>query len=209
MSTKVKTDSRWFQDRLADKQLSQRQFAKMIDMDPSALTYSIHGKRAWKHDELVAFCTIVGASYEEAVAAAGLALPTSEGKGMCSVIGVADATGEVKLGGTIEAPRRVPAPPESPEGTAAIRFKTPMTAAEVLDGWLLYFVQDVKRVPPEASGKLCVAWLANHGRVLVGVVRRGYARGTYNLHPWTPGGAMLENIQIEKAAPVLWVRCSA
>jgi hypothetical protein len=200
-----KVDSKWFQDRLADKQISQRGFAKMIDMDPAALSYAIKGTRAWKHDELVAFATIVGVPYEEAVSRAGLALPTG-GKGMCNVVGHVDATGELRTG-QVEAPRRVPAPPEAPEGTVAARFKTPMTGAELMDGWLIYYVDGVKRVPPEAAGRLCVAWLSNHGRALVGVVRRGYERGTHTLHPWTPGAAAYENISLERASPVLWIRC--
>lgn len=210
MSTKAKskTDARWFQDRLADKEISQRKFAKMVGMDPAALHYAIHGKREWKHDELVAFATIVGVPFEEALVHAGLQLPSSSlGKGTVPVAGTVDATGEVKPGG-VEAPRRAPVPPEAPEGTVAVRFKTAQSAAELMDGWLLYYAEGIKRVPPEAIGRLCVAVLANHGHAVAAVVRRGYARGSYNLLPWTPGAGVMENVQLERASPVLWVRTS-
>jgi hypothetical protein len=211
MSTKAKskTDARWFQDRLADKEISQRKFAKMVGMDPAALHYAIHGERAWKHDELVAFATIVGVPFDEALVHAGLQLPSASlGKGTVPVAGTVDATGELKAGG-VEAPRRAPVPPEAPEGTVAVRFKTAQSAAEAMDGWLAYYVDGIKRVPAEAVGRVCVAALANRGRVMVAIVRRGYARGSFNLTPWTPGGAVLENVQVERASPVLWVRMSA
>lgn len=201
---KNKVNARWFQDRLRDKGMSQRGFAKLIDMDPAALSYAIQGKRQWKHDELVAFCTIVGVSFEEAAQNAGLALPSEGTRGTVAVVGSVDHAGEVRLG-QVPAPRRAVSPPEAPEGTVAIRFTTSGTAADVLDGWLAYYVDGTKRVPPEAAGRLCVAWLP--GRVTIGIVRRGYARGTHSVQPWVPGAAAIENAVLDRAAPVLWVRC--
>lgn len=202
----AKVDAQWFQDRLRDKGLSQRGFAKLTRMDPAALTYSIHGKRKWKHDELVAFSTITGVPFEEAIVRAGLQIPSAGTKGMCTVIGHVNAEGELRLGAA-EAPRRVPCPPESPEGTVAARYRTPMSAAELMDGWLVYFVDGIKRVPPEAVGRLCVATIP--GRTVLGIVRKGYARGSYSLQPWMPGAALLEDVTVDRASPVLWVRTSA
>lgn len=205
---KAKVDAKWFQDRLADKQLSQRQFAKLVEMDPAAVHYAIHGKREWKHDELVAFSTIAGVPYDEALVRAGLQLPSSPSKGTAPVVGTIDAAGVVSLG-PVSAPRRVPLPPEAGEDTVAVRYKVAVSAAEAQDGWLLYYADGIKRVPAEATGRLCVAWLANRGPTIAGIVRRGYARGTYNLHPWTLGADVMENAQLERASPVLWVRTSA
>ena len=198
-----KVNARWFQDRLADKKLSQRGFAKLIDLDPAALTYAIHGKRDWKHDELVAFATITGTSFEEALVNAGLSLPAAGSKGMCNVTGTVDAAGRVHFG-PVAAPRRVPVPPDAGSATAALRFKTPNTAAELMDGWLVYYATDVQRVPPEAIGRLCVAWMASGA--LLAVVRKGYVRGTFNVEPWVPSGVLVENATVDRAAPVLWVR---
>lgn len=200
----MKINTSWFQDRLADKEISQRKFAKMMDMDPAAVSYMLAGKRKMQMDEAIGFATIVGVPLEEVMAQAGLRVPT-DGRGMCSVVGQVDAAGELRT--AVDAPRRVALPPDAPRGTVAVRFKTPNTAAEVLDGWILYYSDGIKVVPANAIGRLCVATIA--GRVLVGVVRKGYARGTYTLHPWTPGGSAIENVQVDRAAPVLWVRTSA
>lgn len=178
----------------------------MIGIEPSHISRSINGTREWKHDEMVAFATIVGVPFDEVVLAAGLALPTSEGRGMVPVVGLVDASAGY-VPGKVDAPRRAPSPPEAPNGTVAARFKTPGTPAEAMDGWLVYFVDGVKRVPPEARGRLCVSWLGVNA--IIGVLRAGYVRGTFNLQPWIPGAAMLENVQVERASPVLWIRTSS
>lgn len=205
---KSKVDGEWFRLRLADKKLSQRQFAKLIDIDPASLHYAIKGTREWKHDELVAFSATVGVSYEETLLHAGLEIPSGGVKGTAPVVGSVDAAGVVSLG-PVGAPRRVPLPPEAPESTVAVRYKVAVSAAEAQDGWLLYYVDGLKRVPAEATGRLCVAWLANRGPTMVSILRRGYVRGTFNLQPWTAGAAVMENAQLERASPVLWVRTSA
>ncbi len=201
-----KLNAQWFKDRLADKQISQRKLSKLLDIDPAAVSYMLRDKpiREMKMDEAIAFASIVGVPLEDVLVNAGLDLP-AEGRGMATVIGHVDPTGELRRG-SVEAPRRVPAPPEAPAGLAAARFKTPMSAAAALDGWLIYFDDSVTRVSPEAAGRLCVAVLGNHGRAVVGIVNRGYARGSFTVHPWTPGAAPMENVMLEKAAPILWIR---
>lgn len=200
-----KVNQRWFHDRLADKEISQRKFAKMIGMDPAAASYMFQGKRKMQMDEAIAFATIAGVPLEEVIVQAGLQVPTA-GVGMCAVVGTVDHHGELTVR-QVEAPRRAAVPPEAPEGVVAARLKTPGTGAEYMDGWLVYYQDGIKRVPAEAVGRLVVAWVA--GRVLVGVLRRGYARGTHTLHPWMPGGMVLENVAVDRAAPVLWVRTAS
>lgn len=203
-----KVNQQWFQDRLADKELSQRRYAKLVDMDPAAVSYMFQGKREMKMDEAIEFASIAGVPLDDVLANAGLQLPESTGKDMCQVVGSINAAGELTQGGHVDAPRRVPQPPETAGAgkTVAARFKTGASAAEVLDGWLAYYVDGIARVSVEAIGRLAVARLANHGKTVVGILRRGYSKGTYTLYPWTPGGVAMENVQLEAATPVLWLR---
>jgi transcriptional regulator with XRE-family HTH domain len=52
MHTTAKVDTRWFQDRLTDKRMSQRKLATMIGIDPGALSLALHGKRKFTVDEV-------------------------------------------------------------------------------------------------------------------------------------------------------------
>lgn len=195
----------WFKDRLADKELSQRRYAKLVSMDPAAVSYMFQGRREMKMDEAIAFASIAGVPLEDVLANAGLALPESTGKEVCSVTGSIDATGELATG-KVDASRRVPVPPECPaDRTVAARFKTQATAAEAMDGWLAYYVDGAQRVSPDVIGRLSVAKLTG-GKTIVGVVRRGYVKGTWTVSPWTPGGTTIENAALESATPVLWLR---
>lgn len=196
-----KINKGWFHDRLADKQISQRKFAKMINLDPARMSETFAGKRRLQMDEAIAFATIVGVNLDDVITHAGLELPMA-GKGMCSVVGTVNGAGEVTIG-SVGAPRRVPLPPEAPDPTVALRIK----ADGDLDGWMAYYPDGIKRVPAEALNQLCVAWTG--GQAILCVLKRGDVRGTHSLKAWMPGGATMENVPVDRAAPVLWVRTSS
>lgn len=51
----------------------------------------------------------------------------------------------------------------------------------ISDGWLLFFSRSHEGVPFDAVGEMCVVKLADDGPTLVKHLRRGYARGRFNL----------------------------
>ena len=89
-----------------------------------------------------------------------------------------------------------------PENTQAIRIAAP---GMPVDGWVAYFVPATK-VEPEAVGRLAVVTLANKGGRHVRVLQRGYAAGKGNLRSLVDASAELADVDIESAAPVVWVK---
>lgn len=66
-------DTRWFQNQLADKRLSQRQLAKRMDLDPAAVSLMLRGKRKMTANEAVEIANMLGVSADEVLMRAGSA----------------------------------------------------------------------------------------------------------------------------------------
>lgn len=60
-------DQQWFKDRWKEKGLSLRKVAKIVGMDPAALSYTLSGKRRMKISEAGKIATIIGATRDEVI----------------------------------------------------------------------------------------------------------------------------------------------
>lgn len=201
---KKTVDTQWFKDRLADKDLSQRGYGKLVGMEPGAVTRMLSGFRGMTPDDAVAFASITGTHLDEVLRRAGVEPPPQDAKGTVPVVGVVNDQGIIESKG-VTAPKRVTRPPECPAEAVALRYRAPESASAMMDGWLFYYA-GAERVPPEAIGRVCVLQLANKGPAMLGTLRRGYAAGTYSVRPWALGGEVLENVLVERASPVLWIK---
>jgi transcriptional regulator with XRE-family HTH domain len=65
-------DTRWFQTRLADRHVSQRQLAKRLGLDPAAVSLMLHGRRKFTAKEAVEIARVLGVELEAVVTKAGL-----------------------------------------------------------------------------------------------------------------------------------------
>jgi hypothetical protein len=199
-----KINTAWFRERLADKKISQRKLAKLMELDPAAISYMLRGLRRMTIDEAIAIATIIGRPHEEVLMHAGVRHLPSAGKNMVRVVGWVDGQGLVHLG-AVKGMKLVVAPPGLPEDAIALRYQTSISAAETMDGWIVYTTAG-HAVNGGAIGRLSIAQVANKGPLVVGMVSRGYSAGTYNVLPWVPGGLVLEDVILESASPVLWVK---
>lgn len=91
------------------------------------------------------------------------------------------------------------APADVPSGSFAIQHRS---VNSIYDGWIS-FISGVHEKPEDCVGKLTVLALKD-GRLLRGVIKRGYKQGLYNL-VLVPDGTVLENQEVAWAARVLWV----
>ena len=66
-------DTRWFQNRLADKRLSQRKLASHLHLDPAAVSLMIRGKRKISAAEAAEIARLLGVTVEEVLMRAGCA----------------------------------------------------------------------------------------------------------------------------------------
>ena len=83
------------------------------------------------------------------------------------------------------------------------RFKVRCSSSPT-DGWLLPAASAT--VSPEvALERLCVVNLKG-GDVIVGTLRKGYDKDTYNVICTLPGSALHENMSVKNVSTVLWIR---
>lgn len=190
-------NTRWFQDKLADKQLSQRKLAKMMALDPSAVSLMLRGMRVISADEASEMARILGVPLAEVLAQIGIDLPRESGLDMVRIAGWVDTDGIIHPqhpGGPREAPR----PPGAPDNTIAVRF----ISDDFRDGRLLYYTP-VDYIMPEAIGRMSIVELPD-GRQAVRVLKHGYEPGQYRLcHPLSGEATMG---RVGTASLITWMR---
>lgn len=184
----------WFYVQLQEKELSLRSVARMLGLDPSALSLAFRGKRRITMDEAVKIARIFGAPLEEVYAAAGIVVPAAAGLAVLDgVIGPDMRVEPVD-------PTRVTAPVPLPDGARALQFRTTASPADMWDRWVVFYDP---RPQTDVSGRLCVVTLPGGVRH-VRTVRPGYRPKTWRL--LSPFNEPIDDIVIEAATPVLWIQ---
>lgn len=191
-------DTRWFQDRLAERDLSQRQLAKLMGLDPAAISLALRGRRKVTVAEAAQLAVLLDVSTSDVMEHFGIKPPATS---RVKLIGFVAAGGKVVFAakGThqlVDAPDQV-----TPE-TAAVQFRSTGTDLERMDGQVWYF-DHLKGNPINHVNSWCLVAI-KAGDAMLAQVRRGYLRGTYNLV--TVGGRMLENQEVAWASPLTWCR---
>lgn len=198
MPTK-KMQTNWFRERLADRELSQRGLAKLLDLDPAAVSLMLRGQRRMTPQEAKRLADILGAPVTEVLRRAGVQV--NDDVQRVSVTGYADAEGIVTLfpSKTYDC---VPGPADCPAGTHGIQVRSPGMPQ---DGWLL-FCSPAEHEPHQHLDQLCTAALST-GQQVISVIRRGYRNGTHNLVNY-PSMTVRPDCNVVWASPVLWIKPS-
>jgi transcriptional regulator with XRE-family HTH domain len=192
-------DTRWFRDRLADRQMSQRELARKMGLDHASISGLIRGKRPMRMQEAATIARLLGVPVSQVVEHAGLKLEDSR---QCAIVGYVDGTGEAHIDWHSESDR-APCMLGCPERCVAIRFQTAATTLDHLDGWLAHLLIPDDGVPADSVGRLCLVKL-REGMKIVATVRRGYQPGRWNLIRLA-GGA-LEGADLQWATPIRVLR---
>jgi hypothetical protein len=190
-------NTQWFRDRLADKKLSQRRLAKMLEIDPAAVSLMFRGMRRITPHEAHQISVILGVPLNEVMRNAGIEV--TEDVRRCPVAAHVDENGVV----TTMPPRThddVIGPGDCPVGTFAIQVRS---HSSTKDGWLL-FLTPAQVAPAENIDQLCLV-ATGDGRQILAVVRRGYRRDTHNLIIW-PSNEMISDASIVWTSTVLWIK---
>jgi hypothetical protein len=196
-------NKKWFIDKLADHQLSQRRLAAMLHLDPAAMNRTFKGVRRMQLDEAAAFANVVGVPIEEVLVNAGIepgAITSREGK--VAIKGWIDGEFNVHAGG-VKGERWVSAPPQEAPGLEALRYRTANSIADALDGVIAYY-RPRPSVSLDAMGRWCVVRLPD-GAARIRVLKPGYRRGTYNLMN-TLLDRTEEDVVVESASPIVWMK---
>jgi len=187
----------WFQERLRDLKLSQRQLAKKIGLDPAAVSLMFAGRRAMSMDEAKAIADQLLVPVTEVMRQAGIEVLDDVRKVPIAGYVGADCAVTLLPAGTHD---MVLAPADVPHGSFAIQHRA---VNSIYDGWI-NFISGLQQTAEDGIDRLAIVALKD-GRLLRGIIRRGYKRGLYNLI-LVPDGTVLENQEIAWTARVLWLQ---
>lgn len=195
-------DTRWFQDLLADRRISQRGLAKKLGLDPAAVSLMFRGKRRMQMHEAADVAHLLGVSLDEVLAHAGIRPPRCESEHTELTVPLVhwmDGQGEMHA---IEPGQRIEIKGSLPDEVIACQCRTAMSPIEHMDRWVLFFQAPLKAgVQPDAVGRFSVMRL-HGGLMTAGHLRPGYKRGTYAIH----GPMNLMDAHVEWATPVVLIQ---
>lgn len=185
----------WFQDRLRDRRLSQRQLAKMMGIDPAAVSLMFRGRRKMTVEEAAQIAVLLQSTTAEVMEAAGAPVRGGELVPIRYLVQSGGAVVPVAQG----LHDMADAPPGLPAEAVAIQNR----AGGLEDGWV-YFCGAEHQRPDAALGQYALAAIRDNGVVLAHV-RRGYRKGAYNL---ASADGTTTQAELAWASPVLWIRSS-
>lgn len=194
-------NTEWFTNRLAERRMSQRQLARLMGMDPAAVSLMLRGKRRMTVEEAAQIAVLLQSTTTEVMTAAGVPIT---GGDRVPVVGYIHPDFSV----TLEAEGlhdTVEAPPGLPADAIALQARTARSDQEVIDGWL-HFMSATHHAPERTLGNLSLCALRDDG-LLLAQVRRGYRVGRFNL--LDRSGAQHHNVELAWASPVLWIKTTA
>ena len=200
--SRMSIDTRWFQDLLTDRQLSQRRLAREIGLDPSAVSLMFRGKRRMQMAEAAQVSRLLGVPLDDVIRHAGIHAPAMAANDLpdlaIPLVYWVDGHGEMH---GIEAGQRVEVKAALPDDTIAAQCRTAMTPLEHMDRWLILFSAPTRSgIQPDAIGKYSVIRLPG-GLMTMGYLRPGYERGKHAIHR----GNTITEAAIEWATPVLMI----
>lgn len=192
-----KVNTRWFRERLAERDMSMRRLAKLLELDPSAVSLMLRGKRTMTADEANRISGLLTIPVTEVLAQAGI--PIEDDARSFPVKAWVDARGALHTI-TAKNARRVVGPRDVPGAGLAVQIRASELAS---DGWVLFSGAFDARAEAFID-RLCIVELAGNGH-MVATLKRGYDSEKFNLVPFT-GAATVDNVAVKAAAPVLWIR---
>lgn len=187
----IKTD--WFRARLAEREISLRQLARDMNIDPSAVSLMLRGKRRMTMAEAKQIADLLVLPPTEVIRAAGVAIQEDmvsiPVKLYFSGLGVASAASDS---------RKMQAPFDTPKNAFAGQVKHP---ASMFNGWM-FVISPIFTEPDRCIDRLVLAKIAKERRL--GVLRRGYEQENYTVMPLDaapPADAPVESVQ-----KIIWVK---
>lgn len=183
-------DTQWFRGVLADRKLSQRKLAALMEMDPAALSLTLRGMRHVRLEEAQRMADILKVSVSELLTHFGVrALSPNGGTKSVPVIGTLDQSFAITSVSGDYVTR-----PADLEGEAVALFN-------LANQWL-YFLQPTARLV-DALNRYCMVQVKGETQARMGYVRRGL-RGEWMVQANLT--TIPEVAEIEHAAPVTLIK---
>lgn len=191
-------DKAWFEQRLADRQISMRGLAKLMNVDPSTVSLMIRGLRGLSSDTAVKMARELNVTTNEIYKRAGL--PIKDEAREISVTMYVDADGHCHAIKEADV-EKISAPFDVPISGFGLQLRS----GGQTDGWIV-IVDGRSYSPADCLGSMCL-YQRKDGGAGIGITRRGYKAGLYNItRNVTPGAAEEVDIDLESATPVVWIK---
>lgn len=189
-------DTTWFKDLLRAKKLSQRSLAKMLDLDPAAVSLMFRGKRRMGMKEAVALSKLLGVGIQEVNRRAGIAV--EEDVHRLRVTFSTDSTSKVSALPT-DLTFDFLSPAGCPVGSYGIQVRDPRD----LRDHSIYIVSADSN--SNFLGRSLLAHIeTDKSEHYLGYLCKGYARNTYQLIS-TDGHVLFKELAAKVVRPVLWI----
>lgn len=186
----------WFNQQLAERGLSQRDLARKLGLDQSAISLTFRGKRQMKFAEAADIARLLGLPVSDVLRNAGV--PVDDGKQTVPLMGYMDGSGEVHCL-HVENAEQILTPHPMTDGSAAIQCRTSGTPLEYMDGWMI-FKERPTTTPP--LDHFCIVKIKGSVRTL-GMIRRGYKKGRFNI---TGPAINVTDADLEWASPIISIK---
>lgn len=195
-------DKEWFRQQLARREISQRQLAALIGVDPATITYTLNGTRRLTLNELKQFSEILHLPVDEIMRHWGF---PEVGLGRVKVPITGYMNDDCSVAEATQPCVPVEAPPGIPRDGRAIQIRSPHASVSIWDG-MLCFVGAGNFNPTEAIGHMALC-TDNQGVHYMGYLSRGYEDGKYNLtHPVRDN--LRTDLDLTNAIPCHWFRAA-
>lgn len=190
----------WFVEQLERRKLSQRGLAKLMGIDPSAVSLMFRGQRRITLDEAAQMAVLLDVTATDILVNAGVKL--------------APAISSVKLIGSVSDDHSVvmfgegnhelaDGPVSLPSTAVCIRCQM-SSPSEFMDGWLL-FANNTSGNPDQAIDTLALCAIKGNG-LKVARIKRGYRKGSYNL---SMSSGSMQNVELAWSSPIIWIKTTA
>lgn len=171
LGVQMPVNRNWWQNKLADAQMSQRELAiKHLGLDPASFSKCLSGSRKLQLGEAVKIAQVFNCDLNEVLNAFGLIDRKVENS--VNVDGYFSAMGVVSQ---ITESIRVPKLSETIGNTFALQYRDEKASA--IDAWMFYFSN---KAQPVEVGKPAL-FVAENGAKYVGYAQRGYIPGEYRI----------------------------
>lgn len=195
-------DAAWFKRKLDEKRLTIRGLAKLMDLNPSTVSLMLRGIRSIHNEDAVKLADIFNVTPIEIFKRAGAPIEDEVRKIKVSMY--INESGKL-----VHVPDEVAdifrAPYDCPTNAFAVQIRT----GRKYDGWMMV-VAGNKTSPEESVGMLSV-YCTEQGEVNMGMIRRGYISGTFNVSNDMHNGDDVEKVQNTKLVwcqHVIWIKPS-
>lgn len=210
LKTPVQINTKWFQDQLELRGITQKRLSELLQTHTSTVSNFLNGRRKLQLNEATTLSSLLSIPLDDILMHAGISSGQHVEAGKPILIkGWVDGGLNVHWGEP-RGPKTAPRPQIAGKSLGVLRVQSGGSGpAAAFEGGLVYYHAFIG-IAQDIIGQLCLVKMVSTGPNGVSglrVVRKSYQAGAYDLAS-TGGVLMEENEILESATPVVWIKLS-